>query len=114
MAITFTNDYATIGTTEYFLASDSTSATYQTASGVYQLFLDLSNLAIGDSFAVRLYEKYASSGTARMVEEWILAGAQGKPGWFSPSFVLGEGWEWSIIKLTGSDRTIYWSIRKVA
>jgi hypothetical protein len=114
MAITFTNDSASISTTEYYLASDSTTPTYQTTDGIYQLFLDLNALAAGDQFRVRLYEKYDSGGTARLVEEWILSGAQSKPGWISPAFTLGEGWEWSILRLAGSDRTIPWSIRKIA
>lgn len=114
MAITYTNDSASISTTEYFLASDSTSATYQTTDGIYQLFLDLSNLAAGDSYRFRLYEKYDSGGTTRLVEEWIFTGAQSKPGIFLPAFTLGEGWEFSGLRLAGSDRTIYWSIRKIA
>jgi hypothetical protein len=114
MAITFTNDSASISTTEYFLASDSTTATYQTTDGIYQLFLDLSNMVTSDQYRVRLYEKYDSSGTTRLVEEWIYSGAQAKPGIFLPAFVLGEGWEFSVLRLAGSDRTIYWSIRRIA
>lgn len=114
MAITFTNDSASIGATEYYLASDSTSKTDQTDDCICQLVLDLNAMAAGDQYRVRLYEKYASSGTSRLVEEWILTGAQSKPLFFTPSFVLGEGWEWSVTKLAGTDRTIYWSIRKVA
>lgn len=114
MAITFTNDSASISTTEYGLASDSTSITYQTTDGVYQLFLDLSNMAAGDQYKLKLYEKYDSAGTARVAEEWIFTGAQAKPGVFTPAFVLGEGWEFTMTKLAGTDRTIYWSIRKIA
>jgi len=114
MAITFTNDSASISTTEYYLASDSTTPTYQTDDGVYQLFLDMSAMAAGDQYKVVLYEKYASAGTARKVKDWILTGAQADPGWISPAFTLGEGWEWSVTKLAGTDRTIYWSIRKIA
>jgi hypothetical protein len=31
-----------------------------------------------------------------------------------PSVILGEGWDVTVTRLAGSDRTIYWSIRKVA
>jgi hypothetical protein len=114
MAITFTNDSASISTAEYFLASDSTSATYQTTDGVFQLFLDLNALAAADQFRLRLYEKYDSGGTTRLVEEWIFSNAQAKPGFFTPAFTLGEGWEFSLLKIAGTDRTIPWSIRKIA
>jgi hypothetical protein len=114
MAITYTNDSASISGTEYYLASDSTTPTYQTTDGIYQLFLDLSALAAADQFRVRLYEKYDSGGTTRLVDEWIFTGAQSKPGVFLPAFTLGEGWEFSLYKIAGTDRTIYWSIRKIA
>jgi hypothetical protein len=114
MAITFTNDLATISTTEYFLAADSTTPSYQTTDGVFQLFLDLNALAAADQFSVRLYEKYDSGGTTRLVEEWIFSNAQSKPGVFLPAFTLGEGWDFSILKLAGTDRSIPWSIRKIS
>lgn len=114
MAITYTNDSASIGTTEYGLASDSTTITYQTTDGVYQAFIDFSNMAAGDQYRVRLYEKYDSGGTARLVEEWILTGVQSKPMFATPAFTLGEGWEFTVTKLAGTDRTIYWSLRKIA
>lgn len=113
MGINFVNDSASIGTSEYYLASDSTTPTYQTDNGVYQLVVDLNNLAAGDQFRIKLYEKYDSGGTARLVEEWIFTNVQSKPLFISPSFILGEGWEWSVTKLAGTDRTIYWSIRSI-
>ena len=114
MAITYTNDSASISTTEYGLASDSTSITYQTTDGVFQFFIDFVNMAAGDQYRVKLYEKYDSGGTTRLVDEWIFTNAQSKPMFVSPSFVLGEGWEITVTRLAGTDRTIYWSIRKIA
>lgn len=105
---------ATIGTTERYLASDSTTKTDQTADGIYQLMLELNNLADGDEFRLRLYERISSGGTTRVVEEWVIANAQTTPNWMTPSFILLHGWEFSLTKLTGTDRSIAWSIRKVA
>lgn len=107
-------DSATIGTTEYFLASDSTSATYQTTDGVYQVWLECNNLAIGDQFQVRIYEKVQSASTARVVASWVIAHAQVDPNWVSPSLIFLHGWEISLQKLAGTDRAIAWSIRQVA
>lgn len=115
MALTFTNDSATISTSEYSFPADTTSGvpTSQTTDGVYQFFVDLGNLVAGDQFRFRLYEKYDSAGTQRIVDEWIFPGAQSKPGFMTPAFALGEGWDFTAMRLAGSDRTIGWSIRKI-
>jgi hypothetical protein len=113
MAITFTNDSATISTTEYSLPSDSTSRVSQTNDGVYQFAIDFGAMVAGDQYRVRVYEKYASAGTERLVEEWILSGAQAKPLFLTPSFILGEGWDCTVLRTAGADCTIYWSIRRI-
>jgi hypothetical protein len=107
-------DSATVSTTEYFLASDGTVATYQSDDGVYQLFLDLSTLAAGDIFQVRCYERISSGGTSRVV--WIdnVAGPLDSPMYATPTLILLHGWEFSLTKIAGTDRSIAWSIRRVA
>jgi hypothetical protein len=114
MALTFTNDSASISTTEYSLPNDSTTLTPQTTDGVYQFFIDFANMVAGDQYVVQLKEKYDSTGTQRLIEEWIFTGAQSKPMFVSPSLILGEGWDITVKRLAGSDRTIAWSIRKAA
>jgi hypothetical protein len=116
MAITFTNDNATISTSEYSLPGDTTSGvpTSQTTDGVYQFWIDFGEMTAGDQYRVRLYEKTASGGTQRLVEEWILTGAQSKPMLVIPSMILGEGWDVTVLRLAGSDRSIGWSIRSIA
>jgi hypothetical protein len=109
MAISIVIDSATIGTSEYFIASDSTVATYQTADGVVQLWLDLNAMAAGDQYRVRGYEK-VNAGTARVVWESTLSGAQSTL-FATPSAILGEGWEFSVTKIAGTDRAIAWSLR---
>lgn len=114
MAITYTNDFATISTTEYSLPGDAAGPTSQTTDGVFQVFIDFANMAAGDQYRIRLYEKYDAGGTQRLCEEWILTGAQSKPMFVLPTFVLGEGWDVTVTKLAGTDRSILWSIRKIA
>jgi hypothetical protein len=116
MAITYTNDYATISTAEYSLPADTTTAvpTSQTTDGVFQFFIDFGAMVAGDQYRIRLYEKTDSGGTQRLVEEWILTGAQSKPMLVLPSVVLGEGWDVTVLRTAGSDRSIRWSIRQVA
>jgi len=116
MALTFTNDNATISTSEYSLPADTTSGvpTAQTTTGTFQFWVDFAAMLAGDQYQVRLYEKYDSGGTQRTVEEWILRGVQSKPMLVIPSFILGQGWDLTVTRLAGSDRNIAWSIRKIA
>lgn len=112
MALNVTNASASIGTTEYFLFSASTAATYQTTDCICQLFLDLSALAAGDEYLLKLYEKVDTTNAVVVYQARFL-GAQGEPGWCSPSFFLANGYEFSLDKIAGTDRTIEWSLRTV-
>ena len=116
MAITYTDDFATISTSEYSLPADTTSGvpTAQTTQGVYQFFIYVASMAAADQFRFRLYEKAGSGATQGLVEEWIITNAQSKPTFVTPSFILGSGWDFTALKLAGTDRSVYWSIRKIA
>ena len=114
MAITYTNDFAAISTTEYSLPADGAGPTSQTVTGVFQFFIDFANMTAAETYCIRLYEKYDAAGTQRLCEEWILAGVQSKPMMVTPSVILGAGWDLTVTKLAGTDRSILWSIRKVA
>jgi hypothetical protein len=111
MGIAFVNNSATIGTTEYWLASNSTSKVDQTDDNILQVWIDFANMIAGDQYKVRLVEKI-NAGTQRTLFEAILTGAQAGP-WISPSLIVGDGWEVGVIRLAGADRTIAWSLRKV-
>lgn len=107
-------DFASIGTTEYSLPNDSTSAASITDDGVYQLFLDLSNLAAGDSFELKIYEKVISTESQRVVQTQTFSNVQPTPNVVLPSLILMHGWDMTLKKLAGTDRNIAWSIRKIA
>lgn len=115
MAITeaFTNS-ETIGTTEHDLPSDTTSLSAQTDDGVYQLHLDLSALLKGDVFELACYEKVVAGGTQRKYDTQRFAHAQSTPHYIYPSIILMHGWTFTLKKIAGTDRSITWSIRKVA
>lgn len=113
MAITETHTgSASISTAEYSCPNASTSLTPITDDGAYQFFLDVAAMVAGDKYQVRVYEKCTSDGTQRVVFESILAGAQADPLWVSPCLILMHGWDFTVKRLAGSDRTLYWSIRK--
>lgn len=115
MAITeaFQNS-GTIGTTEFYLASNSTTKTDQTTDGVFQLFLDLNAVTTADVFQIRVYERISSGGTTRCCEEWTVSGNSNTPHYATPAMIFMHGWEFSLKKISGTDRSIAWSIRSVA
>jgi hypothetical protein len=117
MAITaaFENS-ATISTSEYSLPANTTTGvpTSQTDDGVYQVFLDLNALTATEQYRLRVYEKVQAAGTQRVLYEAYYYGAQGTPLVALPSLILLHGWDITLLKVSGTDRAIPWSIRKVA
>ncbi len=104
---------ATIGTTEYSMPNASTTLTPRTEDGVYQVFLDTSAITFGDTFVFKVYEKIQSSGSQQAIFESVVNGASLDNVVF-PSLILLHGWDVTAKKLAGTDRSIAWSIRKVA
>lgn len=104
-----------VGTTEWSLATDTSYDTgdAQTTDGVFQVWLDLSDMIAGDQLQIRIYEKVRSADTQRIVYEAILTGAQSQPIWVSPSLVMMHGWDVTCDALAGTI-TVNWSIRQVA
>lgn len=103
---------ATIGTTTYSLPNNSTTLTPITTDGVYQVFIDFDALTITEKYRVQVLEKVTSGGTQRVVYDCVVAGTM--PVWASPSLILLHGWDVQVTKITGTDRSISWSIRQVA
>jgi hypothetical protein len=104
----------TVSTTEWSFTTDTSGPDTDTTDGVFQMFLDVSALGAGDIFQISIYEKVSSGGTQRLVYRDVLSGAQAQPLWVSPSLVLLHGWDLTVKKLAGTDRSIEGSIRSVA
>lgn len=106
-----------VTTTEHSLPNDATysAGSAITTDGVYQLWLDLNALADGDTFTLKGYEKVQSTDTQRVFFIQSFSNAQGTAdNWVSPSFILLHGWDFTLIKNAGTDRTITWSIRQIS
>jgi hypothetical protein len=103
---------ATIGVTEYSLVNSSTTLASVTNVGVYQVFIDVSTMAAGDEYEIKIKEKVTSGGSQLSIYTAVLDGAQSSP-FVTPTLVLMLGWDVTMDKLTGTDRSISWSIRKV-
>lgn len=105
---------ATISSTEYSLVSNSTTLASNTDDGVYQVFVDLGNMAAGDEYEIAVKEKVIAANSQDIVFKANVVGAQGSPAWVTPSLIFMHGWDVTVKKIAGTDRSISWSIRKVA
>lgn len=114
MAITeaFAGTEAVAGT-EWSLTTDTSGPDVETSDGVFQTFLDLSDMVAGDQLQIRVYEKAQSSDTQRVLYEAVLIGAQSQLVYVLPSLILMHGWDMTLKALAGTI-TVTWSIRKVA
>jgi hypothetical protein len=101
-----------IGTTEWSLTTDTGGPDSDTTDGVFQVFLDVSDMIAGDELQIRIYEKCRSGDTQRIVYQATLIGAQSEPIWVSPSLILMHGWDVTCDAIAGTI-TVLWSIRQV-
>ena len=102
----------TVSTTEWSMVNNSSSIATNTTAGAYQVFVDVNALTSGDQFRVRVYEKVNSGTTQRAVFEEFVANIQGDPIWVSPTLMLLQGWDATLLKIAGSDESLIWSVRK--
>jgi len=106
---------ATIGSTEFSLTNASTTIGAVTAAGFYQIFVDWDALAMGDQYELRVREKCQAGDTQKVLLCFSIAHDQGVDGALNayPGLMLMNGWDVTIKKLAGTDRTIAWSIRRI-
>jgi hypothetical protein len=106
---------ATITVTEYSCPNAATysSGSAITTDGVYQVFLDTSDMIAGDQLQIRIYEKCRAADTQRIIYEGVLTGSMADT-WVSPSLILLHGWDVTLATLAGTSIVVNWSIRQVA
>lgn len=100
----------TISVTEIGLTNGTSTIASNTDDGAYSVVLDLGAVAAGDEFQFAYYEKAHDSDTA---VKQILANFKGTvPGseFVMPPITLGNGFDWSLKKIAGTDRSIGWSV----
>jgi hypothetical protein len=102
-----------VGTTEHSITTDTAGPDVDTNDGVYQVWLDVSDMVAGDELQIRGYEKVQSTDTQRVFFQATLIGAQSQL-WVSPSFILLHGWDFTLDCIAGTNITVTWSVRKVA
>ena len=104
----------TIGTTEWSLTTDTSGPDADTTAGIYQAFIDLANMASGDGYRIRCYEKCRTGDTQRLIWQEDFDGVQTAPLVATPTLVLGIGWDFTVTKTAGTDRVINWRISKIS
>lgn len=92
------------------LTTDTSGPDTTTADGVYQVFVDVSDMVTGDQVYIIFYEDIG--GTQLKLAEFWLYGPQPFPIWVSPTLVLMDGWDVVAGTLAGTV-SIDWSIRQV-
>lgn len=103
---------ATVGTTELDLPTNTTAISALSNDGVYQLFLDLSNLTATEQYTLKIYEKVLTTSTQRLVESVTFSGVQPEPVYVTPATLLMNGWTFTLQNNLGTPRSISWSIRQ--
>ena len=104
-----------VDTTEWSLTTGTAGPDVDTTDGVFQAFLDVSDMVAGDEPQIRVYEKARTGDTQRVVYQSSLVGVQAQPIWVSPALVLMNGWDFTCDQIAGTTGiTVLWSIRQVA
>lgn len=85
----------------------------ETADCILQVWIDASNMQVGDYLELRIYEKVKSAGTQRLLWWSELANAQSEL-YASPSVHVRNGWKVTLKQTLGTARSYDWSLRKVA
>lgn len=104
----------TVSTTELSMLTGNSTLQANTTDGIYQAFMDLNALTVSETFTLKVYETTIAAGTKRVVYESAFTGVQGTPIHATPALVFLHGWDMTIIKNAGTDRSILWSIRQIA
>jgi hypothetical protein len=113
MTIAITDFAPTVGTTELSIPAGATysAGSPQTTTGHVEFVADFALLASGDAFRVRVYEKATAAGTQRKVVEYVFEGVQDAPLFKLPLGIMGRGWDVTLQKIVGTDRSIPCSLR---
>lgn len=107
-------DGVTIGTSEISIVSGTTTLQTITDDGVYQLWVDDTAVTNSDLFLVRGYEKVEGTGGTKRKFFEASFGNVSSQAFVMPPIILINGWDFSLIKSSGTDRAFDASIRKVA
>lgn len=111
MAFTFTENSVSVSTTAISFTNGNTTVATNTANELVAAYCEIGSMAAGDEFEVELLEKTRSASTQASRQKWRLPFGSGV--FESPMFILGNGWDFTIKKIAGTDRTCELSLRRI-
>jgi hypothetical protein len=103
----------TVSTTEWDLISDSSSLSSLTTKAWVSGIIDLSGLAVGDVFDLRIYDKVYAGESQKLLDRIALTKYSG-PLYHIIPVELFNGWTLTLKRAAGSDAPIKWSLRTVS
>jgi hypothetical protein len=105
-----------VGGGEWSCSTDTLGPDATTTDGVFQVFIDTSDLITGDQVIIRAYEKTRLVDTQRVVFQSVLTGSQPNPIWASPFLILMHGWDFTFEALASASGsvTLIFSVRQAA
>jgi hypothetical protein len=92
--------------------TDTAGPDPQNDDGVYQIWLDLSDMVTGDELIIRIYEQI-NGADQRIFYGATLQGPQPFPVWVSPTFVFTSAWDATLFMGSATTCTVDWSIRQI-
>jgi hypothetical protein len=104
-------------------ATPSTALSTSTSAGVYQFFLDFNNMIAGEQYEIKAWERVTNTaGIQRLVETWVVDGAQAEPIFVTPALTFMNGWDFTVQRVgtsstttsTGNTRHILSSVRQLS
>jgi hypothetical protein len=110
MAFTFTEYSVSVGTSAISFTNGNTTIATNTSKGFVQVFWNILSMAAGDEYELEMLEKVISSGSQVSVYKMRIPFGAGI-GAYIPS-MLGNGWEFTFKKMSGTDRTCQLSMRR--
>jgi hypothetical protein len=117
MAITvekWTLDNITVGTAAIGLVNGTTTIATDTTDGVYQLYVDdQGNMTKTEEYEIKILEKVHNGGTQKTVFRATIKGVQNEV-FVTPPLMLGNGFDFTIKKLAGTDRAFDARVSQVA
>jgi hypothetical protein len=111
MAFTFTEFSVSVGATPISLTNGNTTIAANTLNELVAAYVEIDAMAAGDEFEVRLLEKTRGASTQVQRQAWRMP--FGENLLETPLFILGNGWDFTILKISGTDRTCQLSLRRV-
>lgn len=106
---THVHDSATISTTEYYLFSDSVTAVPQTTAARVTGWINFAAMTAAETYDINFYEKVNGGSMLKAFMTSRLIGVQAEL-FFLPEFPGKEGYEVSVTKIAGTDRSIGWGL----